>query len=224
MLLQRGYIDIIRKGTTENLEQRFQAVPIPLFAGLLGYRVSFIRRDKRGFFEDLNPSELRELVACQGERWADSDILEANGFAVKRVSSYRSMLKMLIHGRCDYFPRAIHEAAYEIHNIKSEFPEIEIFSKHILHYDFPVFIFVRKNEKQLANDLTDAFNEFIDTGKFNVFLQQNPLTRAVFPLKQWHEANFIQLSNPLLSSNVPIQEPKYWLNLMPDELRSYPTL
>jgi hypothetical protein len=154
MLLKHNNVDLAWSGTNTERENNYLPIRIPLFRGLLGYRVLLIRQeDKDKFLQIKNPAQLKKLIACQGSHWADSDILEANGYLVSRVANFNGMFKMLAKKRCDYFPRAIFEGHAEQKSAQKYFPNIILIDDLILHYNFSFYYFVDKNNTGLAERL-----------------------------------------------------------------------
>ena len=95
--------------TSSKREQNFAPVRIPLYKGILGYRVFLTHKDNLSRFENIDESALKQLVACQGESWPDSSTLEHNGYTVATASRFIQLIKLTHKKRCDYFPRAIYE-------------------------------------------------------------------------------------------------------------------
>ena len=146
VLLHRGLLDIMWAGTNDELEAQLLPVKVPIVGGLMGYRVALVHKDNLVRFNSLAVAEIKQLDACQGTTWTDSDILEANGFNVKRAQTYAAMPRMLIQGRCDYFPRGLHEAYIEAHNMAHQYPELTIADRRIFKYHLAAFMFLNKQE------------------------------------------------------------------------------
>ena len=113
-LLERGVIDIFWDGTSNKREQNYAPVRVPLYKGLLGYRVFLTHKDNLSRFENIDEAALKQLVACQGESWPDTSILKHNGYTVATASRFIQLIKLTNKKRCDYFPRAIYEGLNEI--------------------------------------------------------------------------------------------------------------
>jgi len=195
---------------------RYLPVYFPLFRGLLGYRVLLIRKeDIEKFSQIKTPSQLKELVACQGAHWPDSDILETNGYTVSRVVHFDAMFRMLSRKRCDYFPRAIFEGDSEQRANASEYPNITLFDNIILHYNFPFYYFVEKNNSALAKRLMLGLNESLKDGSFMQLMKSHSVSKHLFPLAQWKGKRFFELSNNDFDSKVIENNPQLWLDLQP---------
>ncbi|WP_083601948.1 MULTISPECIES: type 2 periplasmic-binding domain-containing protein [Thalassotalea] len=212
-LISTGLLDLSWAGTTKNLERKLLPIRIPLLGGLLGYRVSIIRKDDHDKFSKASVEQFKSMIACQGQVWGDSDILEDNGYNVMRISRFDLMFKMLAHGRCDYFPRAVYEGYNELNAIIKKYPNLMMFDDKILHYQFPLYFFVEPQNIMLAERLRYALNKAIDDGSFIAFMQRHPLTEAIFPIEKWSNKNIIRLHNRFLPAETPIKEAKYWLQL-----------
>ncbi len=214
-LLERDVLDVIWTGTNQVRESKFIPIRIPLFMGMLGYRVSLIHQDNYAKFAALldTPEKLKSLTACQGEHWPDSDILEDNGFNVSRIVNLSSMFKMLAYKRCDYFPRAIFEGYSELDIVKKQFPDLVMFDDLVLHYPFAIYFFVNKNKPELAQQLEYGLRELIKDGRFFELMKKHPFSSKIFPLEKWQDKKFLHLRNLELSENTMLENPELWLKL-----------
>ncbi len=213
-LVSNDIIDLTWLGSTDVYADISQPIEIPAAAGLLGNRLLFIHQNNSEAFATVSDREdLTQLTACQGKNWPDSDILEHNKLTVLRVSEYESMLKMLVTGKCDYFPRGVHEAPLELADINAKYPEIVLADNLMLQYTYPAYMYVHKNNKQLKQDLETAFLHAIQDGSFLGLIQQHPYTAHVFPLSQWHGYNKVRLENPPYDGLENKNSAQLWLSL-----------
>jgi len=217
--LKRGeIIDVYWAGTSIDREEEYAAIRIPLLKGLLGYRLSIIRDDLQAKFQAINNlGDLRKYTACQGRHWPDSDILESAGINVRRGPIYELMFGQLAAGRCDFFPRGIHEGGPEFIARREKYPNLRLFTDTIVYYPFPMYFFVRKGNVELAKRLEMGLERAIDSGEFDQLLEKHPITSKLFPLSQWGEKNIIEISNPLLPKDTPITNSRYWIR--PNDLK-----
>ncbi len=216
-LLAQGMVDVFWSGTNREREARFIPIRIPLFRGLLGYRVSVIHQDDLAMFNKLlkQPKQLKSLTACQGEHWPDSDILESNGFKVSRITRFDAMYKMLSFKRCDYFPRAIFEGYSELSIVRKKFPQLMMFDQLIIHYPFAIYFFVNQNKPELAKQLEYGLRQLIANGQLMQMMKNHPATKQLFPLTQWRDKQYLHLTNQDLSEETIALDNKYWLKLYP---------
>lgn len=214
-LLEKKFVDIFWVGTNKKREQRFRPIRIPLFYGLLGYRVSIIHKDNLALFNSITkqPDKLKNLTACQGQHWPDSDILSENGYSVFRVARFELMFKMLSFKRCDYFPRAIFEGYSELDIAKQQHPDLVMFDQILLHYPFAMYFFIHKDNEELAKQIEYGLNRAVDDGSLLDFIKKHSISRKLFPLSKWQSKTFLHLDNNDLSDKTKSLSSKYWLSL-----------
>lgn len=213
-LLDHNDVDIIWSGTNNLRELSYSPIRIPLFRGLLGYRVLLIRQeDKEKFSQIKTPKQLQQLIACQGAQWADSDILEDNGYLVLRVADFHSMYKMLSKKRCDYFPRAIFEGYAEQKAAMESFTNIILMDDLILNYKLPCFYFVKKNNIELAQRIESGLYTALSDGSYMNLMRKHHITKHLFPLAQWQSKRYFELSNAAIDNESPKQHYQFWLDL-----------
>lgn len=216
LLEEPSFLDVVPSGTTKIREQAYRAIKIPLMKGLLGYRVLVIRKQDRAKFAAItSPEQLKELVACQETYWPDTDILEANGFKVRRVTHYKSLFNMVAMKRCDYFPRGIHEGYSEIAALTCQTGQtaLEVFDDIILSYPFPLYFFTSKNNENLANRVTYGLEQALEDGSFDQMMREHPTMTHLYPVERWKSKRFFRLNNPLLPQNTPLGDRRLWIRL-----------
>ncbi|WP_448213599.1 hypothetical protein [Colwellia sp. MEBiC06753] len=216
-LLEKDVINVFWAGTHKEREEKLIPIRIPLFKGLLGYRVSIIRGEDLEMFSQLSEQELKNKVACQGSHWPDSDILENNGYRVMRVARFNLMFTMLDQKRCDYFPRAIFEGYAELAVAKAQYPDLTIFDNTILHYPFAIYLFTNKEHPKLAEQLKVGLERAMADGSLDELMRTDAMTKGLFPLSQWHDKRFFHLTNDTLPTETPIENKQLWLTLYPDD-------
>ena len=214
MLKRKNALDVMHTMSSSEREHEFLAVKIPLLKGLMGKRMLFIRNDRKAEFDQITIArQLKQKVACQGLHWPDSDILEANYFKVARVVIFESMFEMLEKGRCDYFPRGIHEIQPEYNNFVEKHPSLAVADNLMLSYPAPVYYFLGKHNTELARRITEGLERLIASGRFDQLMQKNPLTAHLFPLSKWRETRIFSIPNPDLPELSPTDRPELWLEL-----------
>ncbi|BAJ04180.1 transporter substrate-binding domain-containing protein [Shewanella violacea] len=210
--LKQGRLDLFWAGTNKQREAEFRAIRVPLMGGLLGVRVPVIREEKYQAFQQIGTSgQLKALIACQGDQWPDSDILESNGYRVERVTKFALMYSMLKQGRCDYFPRGITEVYAELGGADKQ--DLIPYDKILLSYPFPMYIFVSKDNEALALRLEQGLTSLTKQGKLQVFMQHHPVTKNVFPLEKYSDSKMFRLSNTNLPELTPLTHESLWLQI-----------
>ncbi len=210
MVQQGETIDVTWRMTSHALEQNLQAIYIPVLKGLMGVRLAIIRHDDVAIFSpNITLKHLKKMSAGQGYDWPDSEILRANGFDVIEGKAV-SLLTMLEKRRFDYFPRALHEPWIEIEN-KTQFVVEEHF---LLKYPAPMYFFTNKANHRLAQRIHDGFTAIVDSGAFDEFFLQHPITQNILVKANLPQRKVFRLKNPLLSekSREVLNDKSLWLD------------
>jgi len=197
MLEKNEYIDLTWRMTTKDLEQRLQAIYVPLLKGLVGYRIFIIRSENQSLFHNnMTLEKLKTLPVGQGYNWPDSKILKANDFNL--VLGYRiNLMNMLQKKRFDYFPRALYEPWLEIeHN-----DELVVEKNIALKYFAPMYFFVNKINKRLALRLNKGFTKLLNSGGFDQFFNRHELISGVLSKVDLGQRKIFELPNPLISDH-----------------------
>ncbi|WP_242620376.1 MULTISPECIES: hypothetical protein [Shewanella] len=211
-MLNHGELDVFWAGTNTQRELDFNAIRIPAIGGLLGVRIPVIRKDSLDKFNQITqPYQLKQLVACQGAQWPDSDILQENGYRVERIITFNLMYTMLDEGRCDYFPRGLNEGYAEVKGLNN--PNLMAFDKILLRYHLPMYFFTSKQNTELNERLTKGLTQLVDSGRLLGFMQQHPTTAEIFPLSRFKSSTVFELYNSSLPSDTPVSDPKLWMSL-----------
>jgi len=217
--LDDGTIDILWAGTNLQREVSYRAIRVPIYGGLLGKRIPAIRaRDKARFDAITEPAQLQSLIACQGNQWPDSDILEDNGYKVDRIARFDVMYRMLDAGRCDYFPRAVTEVYSEL----DEFGEDRLmaYDSLLLSYPFPMYFFTGKDNEELAAFLEKRLTALAHSGELRTFIENHPVTQRAFPLERFRDARIFTLQNKRLPPETPVSDSSLWFSFPESESRT----
>ena len=205
-------IDVYWAGTSIEREEELRAIRIPLTKGLLGFRMPLLHEKNVTIFDFINnKSDLVKLRPCQGTHWPDTDILLANGFVVITNPIYENMFSQVYTGRCDFFPRGVNEAYSEYLSRKGNMPALTLYTDLIIHYPFPMYFFLNKENEKLAEILESGLEAAISDGSFDNYLKNHSTTKHLFPLSKWINTRYIKLDNPFLPDDTPTQNPRYWI-------------
>lgn len=210
-LERSGSLDVFWVGTDLAKEQQFRAIRIPLERGLIGFRKFILHKDAVKKFDSIRSlQQLQRLTACQGAFWPDVEIMRHSGLKVEEAPVYENIFKQMVAKRCDYFPRGLHEGVIELEKRQSLYPELVRYNKLMLHYPFAVYFFTRKEDEALALWIEQGLEQMIDDGELLEHMQQQALTRHVFPLQHHSSDPWISITNPLLSPDTPVTDGRYW--------------
>lgn len=204
-------IDIFWLGGSKARAVDLLVVPIPLERGLVGYRQFIIRKERVTAFDAINTlADLTKFKACHGAQWGDTEILRAAKLPMVTSVNYESLFKQLAAGRCDYFPRGIHQGEVEVAQRAAAYPDLMVYQPLILHYTFATYFYVHPKNKVLAQWLQDGLEQMIDGGELIAYMQQQEHTRHAFPLNGSGNKRFLSLANANLPDFSDEKNTRYW--------------
>lgn len=200
-------IDITLSITTKELEEELLPVRIPLFKGLIGYRVFIIKPENQYKFDGINTlEELRQYQAGQASGWPDTRILRENDIRVVTAFEYSSLFEMLRYDRFDYFPRSIMEVYKEV----SMRDDLEIETRLALYYPAAFYFFVNKDNTMLAERLTLGLERAINDGSFDTLLNKDKGSHWAINQLKTYDRVVIPLLNSSLPKATPVNNTRYW--------------
>ncbi|WP_421262369.1 hypothetical protein [Aeromonas jandaei] len=204
-------INVFWMGTSSALESSLLAVPIPLFRGLEGLRLSFIHADAQEKFNQINTlADLRQMKAAQGVGWADNKILESAG--IPTYSGRFSTLFRLINDgdKVDFFPRALVEIFAERSELVAQYPNLAIEQHLLIRYPFAQFFFVSPEYPELAKAIQTGLERTYADGSFMQFFRENPKIREALASANLDQRVTIQLPNPDMTPLLKSIPAQYW--------------
>jgi len=202
MLWTSSYADLV---------EQFLPIRIPIFKGLLGYRLLIINKNDQSKFDQVQSlADLKKLTLGQGRTWGDTHILESAGFKVVKVTKYQSLFYMVDGGRFDAFPRGVHEPYGEI----AKHPELNLtVEKHLmLSYKMPMYLFVSRESKELAKNIETGLNRAIADGSFDEVFYGDPMVKSALEMADMKNRRTFYIDNPLLSKETPIDRKELWFD------------
>lgn len=154
-------------------------------------------------------AQLKKLVVGQGHDWPDTDILAANGFSVRTAIARDNLFQLLKHDRIDAFPRGVTEIWDE--SLLPQAAGLRIEEHLVLRYPTAFYLFLKKDETKLAGVLTDGFEQAVADGSFRqLFLDWKG---DIFERAQLDKRLIIEIGNPLLSPETPLQRNELWFHM-----------
>lgn len=216
-MLEDGQVDIVWYATTEELETKLHTIRIPMYRGLLGYRILMIKRGTQHKFDNIKTlDDLKRVSLGQGRFWADTNVLTANGLNVVKVMKYEGLFFMLDGDRFDAFPRGVHEPWQEMQNRSQLALEME--KNLLLAYTNPFYFFVSKSNPELARDLEQGLRIAMEDGSFNEYFFNDPTVQDVVNKANLANRIIIRLDNPTLPKATPLDNRELWFD--PTELKN----
>lgn len=206
-----GLLDLAWTSTDAELEETVLPIRIPLFKGLLGYRIMIINKQDQHKFDQVKTLEdFKQITFGQGRTWADTRILEANGFTVIKANKYPSLFHMVEGGRFDAFPRGVHEPFGEL----EQRPELDLgVEKNLMiAYKMPFYLFVSKKNSELARDVESGLNQAIADGSFDEAFLSAPSVKDVIEKANMKSRRVFYIDNPTLSKDTPLDRAELWFD------------
>ena len=200
-------VDVVWTMTSQQREFALRPVRIPIYKGLIGWRLLLIRKqDQQRYMALASVPELKAIAAIQGHDWPDTTILQANGYRVQRGTDYGGMFDMLVRGRGGYFPRSIAEIWQEqkVHSPKGLVVESSI----LLHYPTAFYYFVNVDNKQLAKDLETGLERLIVRGDYDRLFRST--FDSIIRRAELQQRRAIELHNPTLPVGTPLSRRELW--------------
>lgn len=206
-----GAMDIMWSATTTDIEQRLIPVRVPLYKGLLGYRVFIIHEQNRNLFADVREfNQLKDFVFGQGRGWPDTEILRHNGLKVE-TGTYEGLFLMADGQRFHAFPRGVNEPWGELSSRPGL--ELTVDENLVLLYRMPFYLFVSPKKPELAVALEQGLLLAIEDGSFNSIMMQNDMVKMVIEKGNLAQRHTFELDNPNLPAATPIDNPDLWFDV-----------
>lgn len=208
-LLQSGVIDIIALGTNTERESQMMPIKIDILRGMVGFRIFVIHAADQQRIAQMDEQTLRtQLVFGLNSQWADLPIMRANGFTVETSTSYENLFGMLVARRFDAFPRGLNEAARELDERKLNFPQLAVEQTKALFFPFPIYFWVNKDNKALAQRIERGLQLSLSDGSFRKLFETYH-TKEIATLTK-EKRQVIRLSNPILPPGSPEPDTRWW--------------
>ncbi len=208
---QDGIVDIIWSAANQTLENQLIPIRIPLYKGLLGYRIFMVHKNNKNIFADVRTlADLQKFTFGQGRVWPDTLILRANGLKVE-TSTYEGLFLMLDGNRFDAFPRAIFEPWSEIED--RPHLNLAVDENIILAYKMPFYLYVSPKNPELAVALEKGLTMAVTDGSFDRYFYSDPTVKKALEISDIKKRRLIELKNPNLSAKTPINNQELWLDI-----------
>lgn len=166
-----GAINVYWSMASEQIERDLLPIKVPLLKGMNGYRVLIIRKEDAEKFNNIhNLDELAAFSAGQGLDWPDVEVLRQNGIRVVTSSDSDLLYKMLSGRRFDFLPRGIHEARSELAQVEND--TLMICDTVVLSYEAPVYFFVNKSNRLLADRIERGLTIAKQDGSFDALFNR----------------------------------------------------
>lgn len=207
-LLETGDgLDIMWTVPTKARESALRPIRFPVDRGLIGWRLLLVRRGDVARFDAIrSPGELAALRGGQGHDWPDLTILRRNALRVEASPTYEGLFRMLVAGHVDYVPRSISEAKSELEG-RAQLP-IALEPALLLHYPSALYYFVNRDDERLAKAVERGLETSLRDGTLAREFEAH--FGAAIAAARLGERRVLELENPLLSPETPLQREELW--------------
>lgn len=203
--LEAGMYTIHWLNSNANRETDLVPIRVPLFKGLIGWRLLFIREEDQPLFSQVKSlDDLRTFVAGQGHDWPDTRIFEANNIEMVTSASFSGLFKMLPAKRIDYFPRSVIEVERE----QALYPEMYVEKTLAIHYPSAYYFFVNGDNAELAKKIETGLVMAIKDGAFDKLF--NRFYGEMIAKANLQNRIIIRLDNP---QKFPLDQKAFWYRL-----------
>lgn len=208
-LLNRGVYNIHWLNTSNFLEENLSPIRIPLYKGLIGWKIPLIHTTMVDEFLAVKSlSQLKQYSVLHGTDWADTPLLENNGFKVISAIEFRSLSRMLVRKRGDFFPRAVIEIWDQLAAVDNE--NIEANKSIVIQFPAAYYFFVPRNQVRLHKAIETGLNRAVKDGSFDkVFFKY--FTDHIRRSKLDKRLIF-KLKNPALPKATPLHRKELWFS------------
>lgn len=203
-------VTVMSSGTSIAFESELQAVYIPLFGGLIGYRLFIVHQDNRNLFANVsNLQDLQQFTAGMGRDWADVEVFEQAALPVA-TNEYPMLFKLVEGKRIDYFPRGANEPFAELERFLPEYPSLAIDQHVVLVYPYALYYFVSKNNQALHDAIEKGLKAAHSDGSFLAFFNNHPATQKMLTNARLGERVRIDINNPNMTAETLAIPARYW--------------
>lgn len=204
-----GMVQLMWTMTTRAREQNLLPVRIPIYKGLIGWRVPLVRREDRNWLSRVQSlADLKPMRFGQRDDWPDTRILRDNGLQVITSQSYDSLFRMLGAGRFDLFPREVVVAWHEQAQAAREGLELEVDEHIAIYYPTAFYFFTSRARADLATAIERGLEAMIADGSYEALFQQHH--GATLERARLQQRRVIELENPDLPAQTPFAREELW--------------
>ncbi len=192
VLVSKGEPDIMWSSSTPEREQQLEPVKFNLLKGINEYRYLLIReKDVYKYAGVKTLEDLRQFTVGAGVHWSDTIIFRDNDFKVMTSWSHYSLFRMLAAGRFDFMARAYNEITTEL----NLYPDYHLAREPhlVLHYPQPIYFFVSKENKALAERLQTGLQLAQLDGSYDKLFFSVPEYRAAWASLQQLDKRILYL-------------------------------
>ncbi len=205
--IDNNLISVVWASASSIAERDLQAIKIPIFKGLLGYRIFVINERDQPIFDQVETlQDLQKFTAGQGLFWGDTKVLRAAGINVITSSQGRRLWQMLNLKRFDFMPLAVHEPWKDL----SQRQELELAVEKNLMLVYPsaFYFYVSHKNKALYEALIEGMTLALKDGSYDELLYHSDMIQSVIKYANFEKRKIIRVENPYFSPGLQALTPK----------------
>ncbi|WDE09708.1 hypothetical protein [Thalassomonas haliotis] len=211
-LLNKGPVNIIFMGTNKEMEEKLLPIRIPLFRGLVGYRIMMTTTENAAVFADISSvTALKKAVIGLGLNWSDEPIMKEAGLNVVTLP-YHRLFNALSGGRFHGISRGAHEIKGEYDIVKQSKTNLVIDKHLVLAYRLATFFFVAPDNQALADAITSGLEQAYRDGSFLTYFNRHPAVHNAIKLLTDPNRTWLWLDNHHLSQQTRDIPASYWFD------------
>lgn len=207
LLNDKRRINVMWSMTDIERENLLLPIRIPIYKGLIGWRVFLHHEVNQTLWQNLDADVLRDKTVVQGLNWPDNKILRSNGFNVVNATDHIEAFQLTRQQQVDFFPRSVIEVLDELANDDlSEGLVVE--PNFVLQYPTAVYFFVNSGDIILHKLIEQGLNAAVEDGSMDALFNQT--YASMLEEVGLRDRIKIPLDNPLLPKNTAVGDIKLW--------------
>lgn len=211
--LTEGEVTLMWQATSNQLEEDFHAIKIPIYKGLDGYQIVFMNKDQHQHLgRYLTPTKLKKYTFGQLRGSESASTLVSNGLKIHTSNKVTNLVHMLEGGRFDMLPVSLLSFDTYRNTIEQAGFKNDILAYPVaLAYKQPVYYFT--NDAKLARHIERGLKVLIDSGEFDAYFYQQRFVQKAMTALNDDDLNIVQLQNKGLPKDAPIAQSHFWVDL-----------
>lgn len=207
LLTDNRQINVMWSMTDVDRETLLTPIRIPIYKGLIGWRVLLMHKNNQDSLANLDPINMRKLTLVQGLNWPDNKILRSNGFNVVNATEHLEAFRLMRDRQVSLFARSVIEVLDELG--KPELTEgLQLEPDYVLQYPTAMYFFVNTGDRILQKLLEQGLQEAVKDGSMDALFEQT--YAALLAKIDLTDRIKIPLKNPLLPSTTPVGDRQLW--------------
>ena len=207
LLSDNRQINVMWSMTDVDRESLLTPIRVPIYKGLIGWRVLLLHETNQNQFANLGPHSMRELTLVQGLNWPDNKILRSNGFNVVNASDHLEAFQLMRDRQVSLFARSVIEVLDELGK-----PELTngllLEPKYVLQYPTAVYFFVNPGDRILRQLIQQGLAQAVKDGTMDALFEQT--YEKLLAKIELTDRIKIPLKNPLLPKSTPVGDIQLW--------------